>query len=220
MKKSRIFSALLVLALLSTCVIGGTFAKYTSTATGKDSARIAKWGFEAPASLTVDLFDDAYTNVKSGDSANVVAPGTSKTATITLATISGTAPEVAYNYGITISMADNATTDLAKLDGLAGWHWTYKKPGAATASVYKTFADLKAAVEADNKNYNAGELPAGYGASTTIELGWEWAFEVGADDAAKATNNAADTAAGNAAAAAASQGLFDITLNVGATQID
>jgi len=47
MKKNtmlRIASILLVVTLLSTCVISGTFAKYVTKAEGKDQARVAKWG--------------------------------------------------------------------------------------------------------------------------------------------------------------------------------
>ena len=43
-KMLRIASILLVVTLLSTCVISGTFAKYVTKAEGKDEARVAKWG--------------------------------------------------------------------------------------------------------------------------------------------------------------------------------
>ena len=47
MKKNRMLrlaSALLILTLLTTSVIGGTFAKYVSTGSVSDTARVAKWG--------------------------------------------------------------------------------------------------------------------------------------------------------------------------------
>ncbi len=43
-KMLRMASALLVLTLLTTCIIGGTFAKYTTSGTATDTARVAKWG--------------------------------------------------------------------------------------------------------------------------------------------------------------------------------
>lgn len=43
-KTMRAASALLVAALLSTSIISGTFAKYTTGASAQDSARVAKWG--------------------------------------------------------------------------------------------------------------------------------------------------------------------------------
>lgn len=86
MKKNvmmRTASALLVLVLLTTCIISGTFAKYTTSASGGDSARVAYWGFDKAASINIDLFDDTYNNVASSGEidgiSNVIAPGTSKT---------------------------------------------------------------------------------------------------------------------------------------------
>ena len=35
---------LLALVMLTSCFVGGTFAKYVSTVTGSDTARVAKWG--------------------------------------------------------------------------------------------------------------------------------------------------------------------------------
>lgn len=39
----RIAAGVMTAALLSTCAISSTFAKYTSESTGTDSARVAKW---------------------------------------------------------------------------------------------------------------------------------------------------------------------------------
>ena|GEM_PF-254906 len=61
MKKNRMLrlaSALLILTLLTTSVIGGTFAKYVSTGSVSDTARVAKWGVEIKTSGT--LYSDAY----------------------------------------------------------------------------------------------------------------------------------------------------------------
>lgn len=100
-KMMRIAAVLLVVTLLSTCAISGTFAKYITTGEGAGSARVAKWGIEI--TMEDDLFDaeyatddDNYTgeySVVSADGTDVVAPGTFKDDAIT-ATISGT-PEVA-----------------------------------------------------------------------------------------------------------------------------
>ena len=62
MKKNLIFRAagiLLVLVLATTCIISGTFAKYTTGATAEATARAAKWGVEI--SVTGDpLFSTEY----------------------------------------------------------------------------------------------------------------------------------------------------------------
>lgn len=89
MKKSksmRLASALLVLTLLSTCMISGTFAKYTTSASGTDTARVAKFGVEVTASTGTafatqyEKNDTTYSGsltVQSSDENKVVAPGTS-----------------------------------------------------------------------------------------------------------------------------------------------
>lgn len=82
MKKNtmmRIASVMLVLALLTTCVISGTFAKYVTSGTGGDSARVAKWGIKI--AVTGDkAFDNEYKNSANKVSVHstmpVVAPGT------------------------------------------------------------------------------------------------------------------------------------------------
>lgn len=101
-KFMRAASGLLVAVLLTTCVISGTFAKYTTSATGSDSARVATWGFDKNnASITLDnLFSDTYDNVKGVDS-DVIAPGTTGSANFEFK-YSGKAdaPEVAYTFKV------------------------------------------------------------------------------------------------------------------------
>ena len=93
MKKNRMMrlaSILLVCVLLTTSVISGTFAKYTTQDSASDSARVAKWGVELQ--VAGNLFGDAYTDagaITAGDTFtvksftstdgvldDVVAPGT------------------------------------------------------------------------------------------------------------------------------------------------
>ena len=61
MKKNRMLrtaSALLVLTLLTTSTIGGTFAKYVTSGRATDTARVAKWGVEIKTSGS--LYSNAY----------------------------------------------------------------------------------------------------------------------------------------------------------------
>jgi len=61
MKKNRMLrlaSTLMILTLLTTSIIGGTFAKYTTTGRASDTARVAKWGVAITASGS--LYSDAY----------------------------------------------------------------------------------------------------------------------------------------------------------------
>ena len=96
-KIMRVASALLVAVLLSTCAISSTFAKYVTSDSSGDVARVAKWG--VVVSVTGTLYGDKYakegnkitalttddavsvkrtqsTSTNSGAN-NVVAPGTS-----------------------------------------------------------------------------------------------------------------------------------------------
>ena len=65
----KIASLLVVVFLITTCVIGTTFAKYTTGASGSDSARIAKWGIEVSASgsLFGKNYGSSHTIVASDD---------------------------------------------------------------------------------------------------------------------------------------------------------
>ena len=85
-KAMRSASVLLVATLLTTSVISGTLAKYTTQDAAEDTARVAKWGVELQAigNLYGDTYkdlivteNDTTATVQSVDkTADVVAPGT------------------------------------------------------------------------------------------------------------------------------------------------
>ena len=108
-KMLRIASILLVVTLLSTCVISGTFAKYVTKAEGQDQARVAKWGVLlsvegktfADKYETDDEYYDGEFSVVASNEDQVVAPGTDseQVGQKLVATVNG-APEVAARYTI------------------------------------------------------------------------------------------------------------------------
>ena len=220
-KMMRIASVLLVAVLLSTSVISGTFAKYTTSSTGSDTARVAYWGWNAEATIDIDLFDRAYANnavLSSGDVdgfTNVIAPGTSKTTTFAFGYKNYqndkiSAPEVAYEFTVAPDIDANTTS----LDDNPNFWWTLQKPGDATATKYSTAAALMDALkalsgEADGtKIYAAGQLPTAFtDENEEYIVGWEWDF-TGQD--------ATDTAMGNA------QTLTNVTfsITITATQVE
>ena len=120
MKKNKMMrsaSALLVMTLLTTSVISGTFAKYTTAASATDTARVAKWGVTVGTSGK--LFDTQYAeddtttdtiaySVIADDNTSVVAPGTKNADGITF-TITGT-PEVAVDVEVKVTGANSAET--------------------------------------------------------------------------------------------------------------
>jgi hypothetical protein len=116
-KMMRLASCLLVLCLLTTCVISGTFAKYTTSGEASDSARVAAFGVTVEvtgdgfsstyAKDTKDTTASAITNsVVSIDDDKLVAPGTS--GDFYSATITGT-PEVAVEVtnSATLTISDD-----------------------------------------------------------------------------------------------------------------
>lgn len=98
---------LLVLVLVTSCFVGSTFAKYTVSESGFDTARVAKFGVNILANGTMFAREyDEGTAVKSVISTDkVVAPGTS--GEMVRMAISGT-PEVAVNvqYAATLTLND------------------------------------------------------------------------------------------------------------------
>ena len=198
MKKNRMLrvaAVLLVAVMLTTSVISGTFAKYTSVASASDSARVAKWGW-GDTSIELDLFDKVYDDtVQSANDDNVIAPGTSKTAELTWVADADFAPEVDYTLSFGVEGTIPADIE-AELD------WTLAIDG--TTTTYTTFADLKNALEA--KVYNGEAATAA--PTVDVEIGWSWVFN-GGDDVA-------DTKLGDAATLAE----LEITVTMTATQVN
>lgn len=205
MKKNnmmRLASVLLVLVLLTTCAISGTFAKYTSTANGSDAARVAYWGFGKDTNMTINLFSTSYDGtVLSADTDKVIAPGTEKETTIKFAFKSNVndtiaAPEVDYIFDVAAASTGSNTTDL---DNNANFKWTLKV-GTGAEVEYDTLADLVAAINALEVNptpvdgkatnyYKAGTLPAAFSEGVSVTIGWAWEYEDATD--------ALDTSMGN-----------------------
>lgn len=118
-KMMRIAAVLLIVTLLSTCAISGTFAKYVAKADVEDSARVAKWGIKIETNGT--LFSDKYAaededyiaaggvySVESDNGDVVVAPGTSSKQLTNggfAAVLSGK-PEVATRFQLKVNLAD------------------------------------------------------------------------------------------------------------------
>lgn len=127
MKKNwflRIAGLMLALAMITSCFVGSTFAKYVTSASGEDNARVAKWGvligiegaafgtqyaaedegyIDAGGTLSVKA-DETVDYDQDGELDQVVAPGTSSEllGQHMVATITGT-PEVAARYIIEVS---------------------------------------------------------------------------------------------------------------------
>ena len=186
MKKNvmmRVASALLVAVLMTTCAISGTFAKYTTSATGSDSARVAKWGIEITGlSATNAMFADVYKNGESEvvvkAETKVVAPGTSGNfGTITIAGD----PEVAFEtvYDVSFDLGDNW-----KVEGVEYCPIVFKVNSTSFklgVGGIDSIEDLENAVIEAVEDLSATYDTEG-SVNETITVEWEWAF-TGNDDA-------------------------------------
>lgn len=132
-KMMRLASWLLVLTLLTTCIISGTFAKYVTSDEAEDTARVAKWGVTTTISGalfgehyfsnndtsqdqisttytgSVDSINENITNAitqAEGTEGKIVAPGTKSENMII--NISGT-PEVAGEVAVEVTGTEDDT---------------------------------------------------------------------------------------------------------------
>ena len=213
MKRNRLFILGIVtvlVALLSLTLVSGTFAKYTSTATGSDTAKVAKWSVEVndheianatqqtvefslfdaakvydtkDADFTVAGTDDA--DVKNGSTDALIAPGTWGKCAVVIENLS----EVTAKATVTFAQTNSSNVPMEySLDGST---WT---SNIGTLSV--TTADL--AIESG---------------SETVNLWWRWVFEGGSE-----ALDTADTALGIAAQTTAPSVV--VTATIVATQVD
>ncbi len=162
MKKSKTMRAasfLLVLTLMTSCFVGSTFAKYTSTGSGEDTARVAKWdiqleGAAMTETFTFNLFDYTDTNVdvNGSGSEKVIAPGTQGSFTIDLQNKS----EVTAQYTIDYTVTNNSNIPVEySIDN--GTTWT-KDLGDVTTPV---------------------TLSMDASTPTEVNVQWRWAFTGG-----------------------------------------
>lgn len=243
MKKNRMMrlaSGLLVAVLLSTCAISGTFAKYVTTASGSDTARVAKWGVEI-SGMADGLFAKTYAKDTETDIANtveateeVVAPGTKNDNGVTFS-LTGT-PEVAVKIDIVVkgSTTDTITDVVLPVGTYTDWTQapytnTFDLAAAYNPVVFTlkdgtttlatgTLAQIESFLEEKSDEYAPGTDLSKIlgGTSGTYTLTWAWAF-AGNDKADTLLGNLAD---GNQSAIEGASITVDFAIVITATQID
>lgn len=185
-KLMRLASGLLVAVLLTTCAISGTFAKYVTSTSATDSARVAKFGVTVTA--TGDMFskeyaaDDTSFTLASNtvvSTEKVVAPGTS--GSLGGVTITGT-PEVAVRVSCeaaTVELGENwkdaSGAYYCPIEVTVG---TTKIKGTDQADVNSFETAIKNAVNAFTKDYAAGTDLAN---AEKLAVSWAWAFDTNDD---------------------------------------
>ena len=201
MKKNKLFLLGLFVvfaAVLSLSLVSNTLAKYTSSATGSDTARVAKWGIV----LNVTADNVLYNEDKTGNevtgakvtAAELAAPGTYQK--LTTVSLTGT-PEVSYKIIVNVDLelenweiaegeycpltftVDNAS--FTKTGTIAELEVALEK-AILTAITGQDASSASAGVD-DYANgytftasYDAGEeVPASVRDGVLVD--WKWAFE-------------------------------------------
>ena len=186
----RIAGIMLGVCLLTTCFIGSTMAKYTSSAVATGSATVAKWEIDingtditASDTVTFDLFTTTYeedgTTVDEDVVAGKIAPGTGGSFELKVENKS----EVTVVYSMTVAVANDSNIPIQ-----------YSTDNGTTWTDTITFD------AATDKNLAIG-------ANDTQTVLWKWVF---------AGNDATDTALGIAETAPS----VVVTATITATQVD
>jgi len=168
----RSMGLLLLFTLVSTCLLGSSLAKYTTTASSSDTARVAKWGVTINTAGG-DLFNtqyndptDATVTVKSSTTDKLVAPGTKGVAG--RFTITGT-PEVACQVTVKVD-SSSALTGWVDSRGAAYEPIVWSVNGTEVGS----FADLITALNGITISYDPGEDVSA--SDSDYVISWEWPY--------------------------------------------
>lgn len=179
MKKNKVLLLGIItvfVAIFSLTLVSGTWAKYTSTVSGADNAKVAKWEWkvsdlEVKQGMTSTNFKfDLFNTIKDTAGAdetdvkeNLIAPGTSGEFSFNIANLS----EVNAKYYITFEVTQDATAPKVplkfKLNDAADW--SDKLTGIAEGDAVSI------------------AMETGTG---SVKVQWQWAFE-GGDDATDTT---------------------------------
>lgn len=238
-KKNRTLRAavlMLALVLITSCFVGGTFAKYVTSGDAGDNARVAKWGVSITAHDTGDVFAKEYdaiagqdNTVIAGGEYKVIAPGTKKdnAALVTLSGKPEVSVQVTYNaehFSLTGNWIgdENNTFYCPLIIKVTG------KVGDAVKTETINCVEKTSAAEVETAVKNAvAACSATYGPNTdlsavagdSLKISWEWPFEGTAN---QGQTDAKDTYLGNQAATAIGLDIPAIHIPVTATvtQID
>ena len=209
---------MLALVLITACFVGGTFAKYVTSKSGNDNARVAKFGVEITANgtmfakeyqthdgtvsgtITKSVVSSGTVDPQNDTRDNLVAPGTS--GDMVQMKLTGT-PEVA------VKVTYDAT-DKVKLEGWILDDNTFYCPlrfkvgstlieGIGYTDAGALEDAIEDAINGYSKNYPANTALNDVG-TDSLNVSWEWQFETGDNDEAKAANDKRDTYLGKKAA--------------------
>lgn len=188
----------LLITIIAVALVSGTYAKYTSTATGSDTATVAKWSIivgegekevdiASNKTVTFNLFNTLTneSNVAKTDG-TLIAPGTTGSFDLKI----NNASQVTAEYAISFKVEDNN-------------------------------AGIPLEFKVGDGNWTKGSIPAvdttklEMNKDNTVTVSWRWVYEVESDDAnVIADADTADTKLG------VSTPSITVTATITATQVD
>ncbi len=173
-KMMRLASFLLIAVLVSTSAISGTYAKYVSSATADDTARVAKWGVTVTADGDGSLFANSYDETGSVTveaATDVVAPGTG--GSLVDFTVAGD-PEVdvKVTFVATVTMNGTWAADSVYYCPLVVTVNGTEVKGWESSDAADFAADVKAAIDAVYASYSTEETIS----ASVLNVSWSWAY--------------------------------------------
>lgn len=170
----RLGALALALTLVTSCLTGGTLAKYTTSVSGTGTATVAKWAFKAGSTdggTSISTFKLTDTTVGTGVAAGKIAPGTKGEIPIYV-DLTGT--EVATEIKVDISVTD----DTNNLPDNLKFTLNDKEIAAGTLAT------------GTDTNLITVSLSAGDAASykKNFLINWEWPFDTINGDASDRTD--------------------------------
>lgn len=221
----RVAGGMMVVSMLATCVISGTMAKYTSSASGSDTARAAKWSIDVNGTniatadtFTLDLFstvgdegnpyeDDV--DVKNGDNENIVAPGTGGVFDIAITNDS----EVTADFDLKLTEVNESNIPIRySFDENGLYYYTFDELENMVATSYDGDWGAMLSVLSEGA-FDINSITNG--GTVTIPCSWIWAYD-GVYYGGQTDES--DTAIGNAANTV--NQTVSLTATVTATQVD
>ena len=181
-KTMRMILITLLIAMIALVLVSGTYAKYTSSASGSDTARVAKWSFivggndiVAENTFTFDLFKTIKdtdgkdeTDVVSANADRVIAPGTSGSFDLVLENKSETSAKYSVTYTVT------NTESIPVQFSVNGTDW---KDNIEELNI--SASDTKTKLEAND-------------GTATITIQWKWDYENTKENATTEEKKATD----------------------------
>jgi hypothetical protein len=235
-KTLRISALLLIVCFISSVMLSGTLAKYTSAYAGQDTALVARWNFDAgditgtkeePVKLA--LFDHLYKkhiNDQTTDGTYIIAPGVSDEFTITMDYLADVDADVVITFEKLEGSVDVPVE--YSVDNGASWVTLEELAEKFAQKIIDmdTADGLTEAVPAVDGTFRipASGVDATEATNITQTVKWRWAYDaesqVGQGVVGIASDDSRDTKLGEDSSAAGTNRIsYGIKVTITATQV-